>query len=125
MEASEEFGGAQILQAFEALEDPRNRKCPYPLQELVLVALSGVTSGADDRVSVVQWGQLELQWLRRFLPFDDGVASHDTFSRVFTLLDAWCFEACIVAWSGDCARRWPGKWWPSTAKACAARTTAA
>jgi predicted transposase YbfD/YdcC len=98
MEAGEEFGGAQMLQAFEALEDPRSRKCTYPLQELLLVALSAVTSGADDWVSVADWAQLKLQWLRRFLPFDNGIASHDTFSRVFSLLDAPCFEACFVAW---------------------------
>jgi hypothetical protein len=98
MEAGEEFGGAQMLQAFEALEDPRSRQCTYPLQELLLVALSAVTSGADDWVSVVEWAQLKLLWLRRFLPFDNGIASHDTFSRVFSLLDAQCFEACFVAW---------------------------
>jgi predicted transposase YbfD/YdcC len=98
MEAGEEFGGAQMLQAFEALEDPRSRKCTYPLQELLLVALSAVTSGADDWVSVADWAQLKLLWLRRFLPFDNGIASHDTFSRVFSLLDARCFEACFVAW---------------------------
>jgi hypothetical protein len=45
-----------MLQAFEALEDPRSRKCPYPLQELLLVALSALTRGTDDWVSLVQWG---------------------------------------------------------------------
>jgi predicted transposase YbfD/YdcC len=103
MEAGEGLGGAQMLQAFEALEDPRSRKCPYPLQELLLVALSAVTSGADDWVGVVEWAQLKLPWLRRFLPFDNGIASHDTFSRVFSLLDARGFEACFVAWMrGPC-----------------------
>lgn len=48
MQAGEEFGGAQMLQAFESREDPRSRRCPYPLQELLLAALSAVTSGADD-----------------------------------------------------------------------------
>lgn len=98
MQAGEEFGGVQMLQAFEALEDPRRRRCTYPLQELLLVALSAVTSGADDWVSAVEWAPLKLDWLRRFLPFDNGIASHDPFSRVFSLLDARCFEACFVAW---------------------------
>src|SRR5205085_2470024 len=59
---------------------------------------SAVTSGADDWVSVVRWAHLKLDWLRRFLPFDNGIASHDTFSRVFSLLDAQRFEACFIAW---------------------------
>jgi predicted transposase YbfD/YdcC len=98
MESEDGYSGAAVLQAFTELEDPRRRTCPYPLDELLLVALSAVTSGADDWVSVVRWAHLKLDWLRRFLPFDNGIASHDTFSRVFSLLDAQRFEACFIAW---------------------------
>jgi hypothetical protein len=35
----------------------------------------------------VAWGREKLDWLRRFLPFRNGIASHDTFSRVFALLE--------------------------------------
>ena len=87
-----------FLKAFEELEDPRSRNCPHPLNELLLVALGGVTSGADDWVSVVKWARLKVDWLRRFLPFDNGIASHDTFSRVFSLLEAKGFEANFIGW---------------------------
>lgn len=87
-----------FLEAFEELEDPRSRNCPHPLNELLLVALGGVTSGADDWVSVVKWARLKVDWLRRFLPFDNGIASHDTFSRVFSLLQAKGFEANFIGW---------------------------
>lgn len=88
------------MEAFETLEDPRRRlaSCDYPLQELLLTALCAVGSGVDDWVDVALWGQEKLDWLRRFLPFQNGVASHDTFSRVFALLDATRFEACFIGW---------------------------
>jgi predicted transposase YbfD/YdcC len=41
---------------------------------------------------------LQLLWLRRFLPFANEIASHDTFSRVFSLLDARQFEVRFVQW---------------------------
>ena len=41
---------------------------------------------------------MKLDWLRRWLPFANGIASHDTFSRVFSLLDARSFEACFIGW---------------------------
>jgi hypothetical protein len=44
------------------------------------------------------WGLEKLDWLRRFLPFRNGIASHDTFSRMFALLDAEEFEACFIKW---------------------------
>jgi predicted transposase YbfD/YdcC len=88
------------MESFETLEDPRRRlaSCDYPLQELLLTALCAISSGADDWVDVGLWGQEKLDWLRRFLAFENGVASHDTFSRVFALLDAKSFEACFIDW---------------------------
>jgi len=87
------------MESFESLEDPRRRaSCAHALQELLLTALCAVASGADDWVDVAMWGQEKIEWLRRFLPFDNGVASHDTFSRVFGLIDAQQFEACFAAW---------------------------
>jgi predicted transposase YbfD/YdcC len=86
------------LSAFADLPDPRRRHCRYPLQELLLVAFAGIASGAQDWVGVSDWGMLKLDWLRRFLPFEQGVASHDTFNRVFALLDAKAFEACFIRW---------------------------
>lgn len=87
------------MESFETLEDPRRRaSCAYGLQELLLTALCAVGSGAEDWVDVAYWGREKLDWLRRFLPFANGVASHDTFSRVFSLIDARQFEACFAAW---------------------------
>ena len=88
-----------LLTSFADVPDPRTRACRYPWDELMLTALCGVCSGADDWVGVVDWATLKLDWLRQYLVFNNGVASHDTFSRVFSLLDAQRFEACFVGWT--------------------------
>ena len=98
MEHGHEGTRPGFLQAFEELEDPRSRACAHRLDELLLVALCAITSGADSWVTVVEWGNMKLDWLRRWLPFANGIASHDTFSRVFSLLDAKRFEACFLGW---------------------------
>jgi predicted transposase YbfD/YdcC len=99
MEASTPEDPLGNLTAFADLVDPRDSaRCCYPLQELLLVALAGVASGAEDWVDVAYWGRMKLEWLRRWLPFERGIASHDTFNRVFALLDAQQFEACFVRW---------------------------
>ncbi len=36
--------------------------------------------------------------MRQFLPFANGIASHDTFGRVFALLNAAVFERCFIGW---------------------------
>ena len=87
-----------LLDHFDDLVDPRTRACPQALDELLLTAISAILSGADTWVSVALWGQAKWHWLRQFLPFAHGIAAHDTFGRVFSLLDASVFEACFVRW---------------------------
>jgi predicted transposase YbfD/YdcC len=87
-----------LLKAFEGLSDPRSRECPHHLDELLLVAICAILSGAEGWVAVAEWGRIKLEWLRRFLPFANGIASHDTFTRVFELLDAQVFESCFIRW---------------------------
>lgn len=87
-----------ILEHFSNLQDPRTRHLEHPLDELLLTALCAILSGADNWVHVAAWGREKLPWLRRFLPFMNGTASHDTLARVFALLDADVFEACFIAW---------------------------
>jgi predicted transposase YbfD/YdcC len=87
-----------FLEHFAGLKDPRTRESPHRLDEILLTAVCAVLSGADTWVAVALWGRAKLDWLRRFLPFENGAASHDTFGRVFALLDAAVFEECFIAW---------------------------
>jgi len=87
-----------FLEHFADLPDPRTRRGDYPLQELLLVAVCAILCGADNWVDVADWGGARLEWLRRLLPFENGVAAHDTFGRVFALLDSAAFEARFVGW---------------------------
>jgi len=87
-----------LLDHFDDLVDPRIRACPHALDELLLTAISAILSGADTWVSVALWGRAKLDWLRQFLPFANGIAAHDPFGRVFSLLDANGFEACFIRW---------------------------
>ena len=97
-----------FLDHFAALEDPRSRQSPHSLMELLLTAICGVLCGADSWAGVALWGQAKLSWLRQFLPFANGVASHDTFGRVFALLDAAVFEQCFIAWMRSVCQAFDG-----------------
>ena len=54
MDAEDERSSAEVLQAFADPPDLRSRSCAYPLDELLLVALSAIISGAEDWVNVVE-----------------------------------------------------------------------
>lgn len=66
MQEKGEGKNRSLLEAFDGLEDPRTRECAHRLDELLLVALCAITSGADSWVSVVGWAKLKVEWLSRF-----------------------------------------------------------
>ena len=73
-----------FLTHFQAIEDPRQEgKILYPLEEILLLVLCGVISGADGWVSIALYGQKKLELLRRFLPFENGTPSHDQLGIFF------------------------------------------
>lgn len=88
-----------LLDHFSALSDPRQGwRVIYPLPEILLLALCATLSGMEDFVEIRFWGEQRLAFLRRFLPYDRGIPSHDTLSDVFNALDADLFKACFASW---------------------------
>jgi len=57
-----------------------------------------VICGADSWAEVAMFGRCKQKWFATFLGLPDGIPSHDTFSRVFALLDPGEFEKCFMAW---------------------------
>ena len=93
------MSGKAFIDHFSALEDPRQAwKVVYPLREILLVVLCATLGGAEDFVEIARWGQRKLDFLRRLLPFERGIASHDTLNDVMNALPASLFAECFTAW---------------------------
>lgn len=91
--------GTSLIDYFSALEDPRQSwKVVYPLGEIILVVLCGTLAGAEDFVEIRRWATMNLDFLRRLLPFTDGIPSHDTLNDVMNALDGDLFADCFTAW---------------------------
>ena len=78
---------------FSDLEDPRDDNARHNLHELLLIALCAVLCGAEDCSDMALFGRAKEAFLRQFLRLRHGTPSHDTFSRVFRLLDPVTFHA--------------------------------
>ena len=93
-----------LLQHLQIIEDPRtHRTRRHELQSILAVALCATLAGADNWVEVAEFGQLHQDWFARIVPLPAGVASHDTFARVFRLLDATQLEQACQQWLGQIA----------------------
>jgi hypothetical protein len=109
---------------FAALEDPRRGNAQrHELDEIVMIALAAVLCGAESCVDMALFGRSKVALLRRFLELPGGIPSHDTFSRIFRLLDprGWlpaptsvvgaersAFEACFARYLSALSERVAG-----------------
>jgi predicted transposase YbfD/YdcC len=94
-----------VFTPFEDLTDPRiERTRVHDLFELIVVALCGTIAGADTWADIERFGNDRLNWLRTFLRLDGGIPSHDTFGRVFAMLDPAELVACIKQWLDEVGR---------------------
>lgn len=93
-------GGARsLIDHFAVLADPRQSwKVVYPLPEVLLLVLCGTLAGAEDFVEIRRWGMVNQGFLRRFLPFAEGIPSHDTLNDIVNALDGDLFAACFSEW---------------------------
>ena len=95
--ASSEFF-AVLANSIE-LTDPRaDRGNNHCLKEMVALAICGTICGADHWTDVERFARSNIKWFKRFLRLENGVPSHDTFSRVFALIDTAQFYDCVLNW---------------------------
>lgn len=78
------------------VKDPRQPgKVEYPLYELIVLAFFAVLGGADTFSSVAACCRYKEKFFRKFLPLSHGMPSHDTFNRVFSLIDIGQLESAL------------------------------
>jgi predicted transposase YbfD/YdcC len=99
---------APLADSFEELDDPRDGET-FPLGEIVVLVMCATISGADTFVAVKEFGESRLDWLRGLLPFEDGIPSHDTLSRVFRRIDPEQFEECFRTWTREACEQTDGE----------------
>jgi predicted transposase YbfD/YdcC len=93
---------------FRDLPDPRAENACHDLVEVLVIALAAVLCGAESCVDMAEFGCAKQALLRQFLRLEHGIPSHDTFSRVFRLLDPQAFEASFSRFMVEFAKQLRG-----------------
>jgi len=97
---------ASILQHFTDLPDPRREQGRiHRLDEIVFIATCAALWGADSWEQIADYAHSKIDWIKTFLALPGGIPSHDTFRRVFCLLDPLAFQKCFYAWITALMRR--------------------
>jgi predicted transposase YbfD/YdcC len=88
-----------IADHFKDLEDKRvERTKKHKLIDIVTIAICAVICGADSWVLMEAYGKIKQEWLKQFLELPNGIPSHDTFARVFAIIEPQQFQNSFLNW---------------------------
>jgi predicted transposase YbfD/YdcC len=88
-----------LLRFFRGIPDRRASNARHSLSDVLSIAILAVLCGSQGWAAVETWGLANQEWLATFLELPHGIPSHDTFDRVFALLDPLAFEKCFTAFT--------------------------
>ncbi|GHO65822.1 H repeat-associated protein YdcC [Ktedonobacter sp. SOSP1-52] len=95
----EENGRRDLERLFAQVEDPRvERTKLHRLRDIIILAICGVLCGAEGWVEIEEFGNAKKAFFTDLLDLPNGIPSHDTFGRVFALIDPKQFEASFIRW---------------------------
>lgn len=100
---------ASLITIFRAMPDPRRGNAQrHELLDILTIALVASVCGAESCVDFAEFAEDREPLLREFLSLGNGLPSHDTFSRVFRLLDPAAFGRAFEAFLTDLGADGPG-----------------
>ncbi len=91
-------------ESFSSLKDPRRTSkgnIRHSIKEILFLTLSAVISGCNTWCLIEEFGNLKIEWLRKFHPYASGIPSHDTLGAFFSALDSKKFSKCFINYAAS------------------------
>lgn len=95
-------------ECFDQVEDPRVAgRTIHPLNSILFLVVSAVIAGADGPDEIESFGDEKLDWLSKYADFESGIPSHDTITRVLSLIKPAEFQKALLQWHAHlCEINW-------------------
>ena len=88
-----------LIDYLEALEDPRiDRTKKHSLIDILIISISAAICGAKTWIDIQDFGNAKKEWFETFLDLEHGIPSHDTFRRIFMILNPDDFLDVFIKW---------------------------
>ncbi|WP_240799191.1 ISAs1 family transposase, partial [Vibrio sp. F13] len=77
-------------------------KIKHTLTDIIFLTIAVVIASAEGWEDIEDFGEDNLEWLRQYGDFKQGIPVHDTIARVINLISAKQLQRCFTAWMKDC-----------------------
>ncbi len=88
-----------LFERLRKIDDPRREHQKFhSLFDILVISICAVICGAEHWTEMEEFGEAKQEWLSTFLELENGIPSHDTFRRVFILLDNIKLKELFIDW---------------------------
>ena len=89
-----------LIEKLTECDDFRDpNKIDYTLAEILFLTFCGSLCGCQTYLDIVDFGELKLEWLRKFLPYENGIPGRDTIRRAFGIINPKQLEKVLIDFS--------------------------
>ena len=89
-----------LIDFFIQIQDPRyEKKSKHKLIDILVIAVCGTICNCDTFVDIEEYADNKIDWFKSFLELPGGIHTHDTFCRVFSLLDPLELQMAFQEWA--------------------------
>jgi predicted transposase YbfD/YdcC len=102
-----------VLSLFDSLcqvPDPRMERTKlHQLVDVLVIAVCATICAAETWEEIEEFGRAKESWFKKFLTLPNGIPSHDTFRRVFLLINPKKFQEAFLVWVRGMAQMTEGE----------------
>lgn len=100
-----------FMHYFSILPDPRvdNDNKRHLLIDIIIISICGIICKCETWEDIADFGEAREEFFKTFLTLPNGIPSHDTFRRVFMLIDPKKFNECFFEWTKSIGRKISGE----------------
>jgi len=89
-----------LVEALQTIPDPRRQTAngKHLLVDIIILGFCATLAGANNFVEIALFASTNRAFFQTFLELPNGIPSHDTFNRVFSLLKPQTLQAVLLPW---------------------------
>ncbi len=99
-----------IIEHFSTLNDPRlERHKLHSLIDIIVLSICAICSGSDGWEAIEDFGKEKEDWLRQYIPLENGIPSHDCIAYTLRKISPSGFRQCFMNWVNSVKKHTAGE----------------
>ncbi len=88
-----------LFLSLSKIEDPRvQNRCDHKLLDILVITICGILCGSENWQEIECFAKERKSWFEKYLELRNGIPSHDTLERVFSLINVKLLEKAFLEW---------------------------